>query len=265
MNLADARLVLRPRSQAELLDLAAQWCFSRDWALYTRLSAMVLLPSLSVCIVARWLGEWTWPQVWGLAIALATLSQGVFTVATSRALFERDVVATDVLRRFGQRLPSYLGALVITRLMLMVGAMTVLLLPWAWGKVVFVHEASLLEGSSSFRATERAWNMARSHATQLLLLLGGMASALAFAVSAAELLGHGLVEFVLQLQRPFGSLWDDGGSLYALVGFHVAIPYLAVARFLGYVDQRTRGDGWDLQLRLMALATEHADSVRRGS
>jgi hypothetical protein len=49
------------------------------------------------------------------------------------------------------------------------------------------------------------------------------------------------------------------------VGFHAAIPYLAVARFLGYVDHRTRGDGWDIQLRFMALAAEETPAQRRGS
>jgi len=262
MNLADARVVLRPRGQGELLDLAALWCFAADRALYARLAAVVLLPSLAACCAARWLGQWSWWEVWGLAIGLCTVAQGAFTVATSRALFEHDVRARDVLRRFGRRLPSYLGALVITRVILAIGAVTFVLLPAAWARTIFVHEASLLEGSGPMAATRRAIGMARGSVTELLLLLGGMGLAMGFGVGAVELLGHGLVEFVLQLGRPFGALWDDGGSLYALLGFHLAIPYVAVARFLGYVDQRTRGDGWDIQLRLMALMGEHAPSRR---
>lgn len=265
MNLADARVVLRPRTHAELLDLAALWCFAADRWLYARLFALVLLPSLLGCTAARWLGHWSWGEVWLLAAALATVTQGVFTVATSRALFERDVRAGLVLRLFLRRLPAYLGALVLTRAILLAGALTVVLLPFAWVRVAMVHEASLLEGASPLKASERAWQLARHRGGELALLLGGLLLALMAAIGAAELLGHGLVEVVLQLGRPLGELWEDGGSLFALVGFHAAIPYLAVARFLGYVDHRTRGDGWDIQLRFMALAAEEPTTTGRAA
>lgn len=263
MNLADARVVLRPRGEGELLDLAALWCFGADRLLYARLAAIVSVPSLLVCVAARWVLDGSWLQVWLLAAAMATLSQGVFTVATSRALFERDVSAWTIVRQFMGRVPAYVGALLVTRLILAAGALMVVLLPGAWARVAFVHEACLLEGASSLTAAERAWRMARHRGVDLLLLLGGLGLALVASIGGVELLGHGLVEFVLQLGRPFGSLLSDGGSLYALIGFHVAIPYIAVARFLGYVDQRTRGDGWDIQLRFMALVAQGSETPGR--
>ncbi|MEZ4429303.1 MAG: hypothetical protein R3A51_16640, partial [Nannocystaceae bacterium] len=64
MNLADARVVLRPRSQGELLDLAALWCFAADRRLYARLAGLVLLPSLGLCAAARWIGAYRWLDVW---------------------------------------------------------------------------------------------------------------------------------------------------------------------------------------------------------
>lgn len=265
MNLADARVVLRPRTLGEILDLAALWCFGADRRLYARLAAAVLLPSLLLCVAVRWWGQWSWAEVWALAVVLGTFSQGVFTVATSRALFERDVRARVVLRQFLRRLPAYVGAVVVSRSILVVGAITVVLLPSAWSRVAMVHEACLLEGASPVAATERAWQLARFRGTELVLLLGGLGLALVGCIGAVELLGHGVVEMVLQLGRPFGELLEDGGSLYALLGFHVAVPYVAVARFVGYVDQRTRGDGWDIQLRFMALAAEDHAAERRAS
>ncbi len=154
----------------------------------------------------------------------------------------------------------------LTRLILAAGALTLVALPWAWVRVAMVHEASLLEGSNAFAATTRAWQLARGRGLDLAQMLGGLGLAMVGGIAVAELLGHGLVEVVLQLGRPLGELLEDGGSLYALVGFHAVIPYVAVARFLSYVDQRTRGDGWDIQLRFMALAAEaEADAVRRAS
>ncbi len=264
MNLAQARVVLRPRTQGEILDLAALWCFAADRWLYARLAAVVQLPALLLCLAVQTYGGWTWPQVWLLAIALCTVTQGVFTVATARAMFEPHVAARTVLTQFSRRLPSYLVALVISRVVLLVGAVTVVLLPAAWARVAFVHEASLLEGASPISGTERAWRLGGVHATEVVLLLGGLGLALFGGVVAVELLGHGIVEFVLQLGRPFGALFDEGGSPYALLGFHLAVPYLAVGRFVGYVDRRTRGDGWDIQLRMMALAQDEG-SKRRAS
>ena len=66
----------------------------------------------------------------------------------------------------------------------------------------------------------------------------------------------------MQLGRPVGSLFDNGGSTYALLGYFLSVPYVASARFLGYVDSRTRREGWDIQVRFAALlqraATEEA-------
>jgi len=255
VNLAEIRVVLRPRTQAELLDLAALWCFAVDRGLFARLAAAVLLPSLALCAAARGLGGWAWVDVWILAVAVATVTQGVFTVAASRALFSREVAVGEVLRTFVGRLPAYLGALVITRVILGLAALTAVLAPPAWARIAFVHEACLLEGASPVDAAKRAWALARSRGVEVMILLGGIGVALAVMVAASELLGRALVEFILQLPGVFGGLLE-GGSYYALVGFHAAIPYVAVARFLGYIDQRTRGDGWDIQLRFMALANE---------
>ena len=84
-------------------------------------------------------------------------------------------------------------------------------------------------------------------------LLSLLATQAGFIVTA-EFLGHGLVDEVLQLGKPFGSLFSNGGSPYALAGFFLSVPYVATARFLSYVDARTRADGWDVQLRFMAIA-----------
>ena len=164
-------------------------------------------------------------------MTLATVTQGIFTVATSRALFERDVRARAVLAHFMRRLPSYLGALVVTRVILVAAAATFVLLPWAWVRVAMIHETSLLEAGAPIAATRRAWRLAGERSTEVALVLGGLALALAVGIVAVEQLGHGIVDFVLQLDPAARRVVDDGGSVFALVGFHLAIPYIAVARF----------------------------------
>src|SRR5262249_40877626 len=94
-------------------------------------------------------------------------------------------------------------------------------------------------------------------------LLCSLLVAQAVFVGVAELIGQGIVEGVLQLGRPFGSLVPDGGSVFALVGFFLSIPYVASARFLKYTDIRTRKEGWDIQLKFTAI--QAADQARRGA
>jgi hypothetical protein len=74
------------------------------------------------------------------------------------------------------------------------------------------------------------------------------------AVVLVDLLGGQLLEFVFQLGRPLGSLFQDGGSAFAILGLLLAVPLSAAMRFLGYIDLRTRSEGWDIQLRFAAWA-----------
>jgi hypothetical protein len=259
VNLLEARIVLRPRTLAEVLDLATRWCFGVHRVIHARLAAVLLLPSFVACVAAHALLGWSWPSVWMLAAGLALVTQGAFTIASGRLLFERDVSARSVLLDYARQLPSYLVVLVASRVMLVVG---VFVLPLAWMRVAFVHEASLLEKQGPVAALRRASRLGARRGGETLLLLGALGLATLAAVCAAELVGHGLVDFVLQLGRLGGDLLDDGGSIHALLGMHIAIPYVAVARFCRYVDERTRSDGWDIQLRFMALAAEHEASRR---
>ena len=47
-----------------------------------------------------------------------------------------------------------------------------------------------------------------------------------------------------------------------MLGALLCIPVAAAMRFLYYIDLRTRKEGWDIQLRFVALA-EQASSGRR--
>ena len=261
MNLSDARIVLRPRSLGETLDLALRWQASVGGGLYLRLWALCMLPAAVGCWAAQEFLDWEWPAVWTLAVGLATLLQGVFTVAASRLMFERDVATVSVLDQFLRRLPVYLLALFISRLYLFVGALLVVLIPWAWAHVAFVHEALLLEGQGAVAGVKRAGNFASGHHGRVIVMLMCQGLALCAFVMGADQVGYALFDFVLQIGRPFGELWEDGGSLFALLGFFGAVPYLVTVRFLQYIDARTRTDGWDIQLTFLArVVADREDS-----
>ena len=253
MNLLDSRVVLRLRTVPDVLDLAYVYC-TKNQRTYQKLAAILLVPCLAICLVARYLLGWHWGFVWLCAVVLGGVAQGAFTLAAGQLLFSKEAPLRPLLGRYFRRLPSYLAALFITRLLIAVGALPFfLLVPSAWVRVVFVHEVSLLETASAGEAFARSGRFVKRQAGAVIGLLVCLLLSHAGFVLVVEALGKGLVEFVLQLGRPFGSLLDDGGSVYALSGFFLAIPYVASARFLKYTDIRTRKEGWDIQLRFKAI------------
>jgi hypothetical protein len=267
MKLDEARVVLRPRSLAEILDLALRFASDPAATIYAKLAALTLLPAWVLSLAAHWGLGWSWGAVWLLALAFATPIQGVFTVAVGKMMFAEQVTVREIMREYLRRFPAYFGALLITRVQIAVLSCAVfLILPplWIWGRTLHVHEACLLEQAGPSDAVKRAARMVEQRvlpAAGTLMLLS--LAAAGFVCVAEALLNYGLFEFVLQVGMPFGSLLHEGGSAAALLGLFLAVPYWATARFLLFVDLRTRRDGWDIQLRFMALASQAEPEVAK--
>jgi hypothetical protein len=261
VNVGDARVVLRLRTLSDILDLAFRVLFVHR-RLFLRLGLLLLLPCLGVCCALRYYLGWSWKGVWVVGVLLGGLVQGGFTVAVGQLVFAETLSARAVLRRFVSRLPAYAATMLLSRLYAALGllAMTVGLLA-TWPRVLYAGEATLLEGASPGQAFARSLKLVRRQFGPTLGLLLALLCAQFGFVVAAELLGQAAVEFVLQLGQPLGSLWSDGGTVYALAGFFVSVPYVAVARFLKYIDIRTGKEGWDIQLKFAAL--QAADEAAR--
>jgi len=259
VNLGASAIVLRPRTLAEELDLACRLSMSLAFGLYARLSALILLPIWAGCVALRYAAGWSWPAVWAVAVASSAVVQGVFTVAVGRLLFSEALGAGQVLRLFGRRLGSYLVMLFLSRALLATSCLPFFMgLPFVWPRLVFVHEASLLEAAGPAEAIARSSRFIGGRAMSVLGVLVALLLTQAGFIITAELLCQGLVAEVLQLGKPFGALFADGGSPYALAGLLLSVPYVSTARFLDYIDARTRADGWDIQLRFMAIAAAEA-------
>lgn len=261
MDLKTCRVVLRPRSTAELFDLGLRFTYGHAAPLYRRLAWWLLVPAWSGLVVLRFGMGLDWVWVWAAALGVTFPLQGVFTIAASKLMFATQVRVGEVLRDYVRRLPSYLVAIVLSWIVLAFGwALFWLVVPlfWAAARVAHVHEASLLEHAGPFGALARAkrivaLDMMATVWMQVQLLLHTVAFVLVF-----EAIGNtGIVEFVLQLGAPLGKL-EWGGSAFALLGLLASIPYTATVRFLAYIDRRTRADGWDVQVECMAIAAQEA-------
>lgn len=258
MNLEGARVVLRTRTPSEIFDLAVRFCASIGLSLYLKLGAIVLVP----CVLATgWfhydVSDGEWAGTWTFAALLAAFAQSVFTVAASRLLFESKPRVGAILLHSLRRLPALLGALILHGLLLGAGMFVVVGSFFVWIWHTYLYEAVLLEQQGPGAALGRASALIkRKFGTGLVVCTGSAAIVILFIV-CAEALGQGLLGFVLQLGKPFGELTEDGGTPFAVIGCFAALPLVATARFLSYIDGRTRQDGWDIQLRFMGIAAGH--------
>jgi hypothetical protein len=258
MNLEGARVVLRPRTQSEIFDLAFRFCAALAPGLYIRLGLIVLLPCLAACGYIYAVADGEWGVVWTFAFLLAAFVQGVFTIAASRLLFEAQPRALGIVLHALRRLPALFGALLLHSILLTIGGFVLIGSFFVWVWHTFLYEAVLLEQQGPISALRRASALVKHKFGSAVGTCTGSAAVIVLGVVSAELLLGSLVEWVLQLGKPFGTLWVDGGSPYAIIGLFAALPLVATARFLGYIDGRTRQDGWDIQLRFMGIAAANA-------
>jgi hypothetical protein len=263
VNLRAARVVLRQRSLADVLDLALPLCVVGRRPLGAA-ALLVLGPIAAAAAVARLAGKWSWPAVWVLVLEASLLLDGVFTVVLGDLLFRepREISAFASLRRFLGRAFTVATAVVARQVVLAVSCAIVVAPLFAAPSTQLLPEALLLESATWGRAWTRSRALTRNRggfafglwlATLALPVLGAI---------AGDQLGNAALGMGLQLGRPTGDLFTDGGSGFAVLGALLAVPVAASARFLGYIDLRTRKEGWDIQLRFMALAAESSTGRR---
>ena len=255
MNLGDSAVVLRPRTISEIADLAFRVCFSVAFRLYLLLSLFTLLPALVLCLSLHYWADLTWAQVWLVAILVAPFVEAVYSIAVSQLMFSPALGPKPVFALMRKRFWSLVWSLVIRAVGGLIGLLTIfILMPFVFIRLLLLDEACLLEGLSGNRAYERSHRLVENRGSGsgfLMVLL--LATIRIGGVILTELMCDGLVGDLLQLGRPFGWLFRDGGSPASLAGFFLAVPLVATVRFLYYIDSRTRADGWDIQLRFHGI------------
>lgn len=254
MNVLSTRVALRERTLSEVFDLAFRFVITRGGRKYLQLWWLSCAPPLALCWWLRYVGaDWLW--VWLAAAVGFVLAQIPFTLAASRLLLEDSLALRAVVRAWLLKIPSQLWAHAVGALVIGGSAALIAPLPFLATRALFFPEITLLEGAGVLRAFERGGRMARARFAETLQSAVLLLAVWAFFVLGAEVTGHALVEDLLSLPPPRDSL-QSGGSWFALFGFFLAVPVVATARFLAYIDGRTRREAWDVQLRFTELASE---------
>jgi hypothetical protein len=265
VNLLEARVALRPRAVSDILDLSGPFCMVHRRLLAPLALLTTAAGGLLALVCRRWLG-WSWATTW-MAVAVTLLvANGLFTQAVGELLFgaPEDLRVLGIARTFARRLLPFLAARTIQLLALGACALVVVPLPIFAARLFFVSEVVLLESGAPVASLARSSRLVLYRSLPCLGLALACACAPFLGAMAADWIGDTVVNTVFQMGQPFGSLWSDGGSAYAVAGALLSAPFVASASFLGYIDLRTRKEGWDIQLRLAALAdSEDRLRVRR--
>lgn len=261
MNVWEARVVVRERKLAEIIDLSLRFCLVLGGSLYVKLCLWLLLPSYALCWWVLHSGVAS-AQIWGcvLALVLSPLLQLPFTVAAGRLMFSAEVGLAEVLRASARLLFRIVVVRLLSLLVLLGGSLIVILVPLAIARGLYLGEVVVLEGAGPILAYKRAGRLtARRVVQSLIVWLALLLTSLAF-IAVAQVLARTLGAEGL----PIEGLSDAWGALNgeaAIAGLFLSLPLVASMRFLAYIDNRTRREGWDVQVRFLELARALGESA----
>jgi hypothetical protein len=250
---------IRERSFLDLLDLALIVARRRPLPLavsallgiapFAALNAwLVSLPSFPVgMLIYLWVLEAPW--------ATAPL-----TVMLGGLMFGERPRAGRVLATLARSLPPMLVYQGLVRGLLLISGIFYVLVPTKLG---FLNEVILLERGRWRDAVGRSSVLSRNRGGELFgqwlaqFFFGGI-FALAFWLGTGAI-GQALTKSDLTWEQPE---WSDVLGVRFQLAVWLAIAFFAVARFLSYIDQRIRLEGWEIALRLRAVGKSLEDARR---
>ena len=195
------------------------------------------------------------PALWPVLLFLeAPWATAPLTIVLGGLMFGQPPAFGSVLRRLLVALPALFLIHVFVRCAL---TMTMIFFWIVPARLWFASEVILLERSSGWGAIGRCIQLTRHRPGEFVLrwigqLFFGLIFALCFwlGTSAAA---KALFESELTWERPV--LADTSGVRFQLAVW-IAIAFFAVGRFLIYIDERIRGEGWEVRIRLQAAIRE---------
>lgn len=296
MQLDKTRIVVRERSVLEIMDLALHvlrtFLVPLSWSLVIGVLPFALLNAWLIGWMAQWnylfegIESFPLRYTWVMSLLVfieAPLATAFVTAYLGQAVFvERPSlrhVVWDVLRMTPRLIWCQLilrGVAIAGLLMLGAGgeedtyACEVFLVLLACGVALmralrpFMNEIILLERNPLFARDSNAMTIGRRSS----LLHGMVGGDLFVQWLAAAFVGVSLsIIFGYTIYFGLGAITNDFTWGYAMT--YIGIPFalwftagfLAVVRFLNYLDSRIRQEGWEVELRLRAEAARMASRL----
>ncbi|WP_010584411.1 hypothetical protein [Schlesneria paludicola] len=258
MRLEDTQLEIRPRSILECLDLAFLFC-SRHWL-------GLLLAGAAGMIPAEFFSWWIDPSDelnLYLSLLIATLLQPwatmFVTLYLGQVIFSPTLSLRRILRDAGRALPAYLAFQLLLKGLCLA---SVILSPIVFLGMYYLDEIILLEKPRLSRIWKRRTAMnsgiiGRIFSLCLIDTLIAMGGALILALSfraVTALWEDHLETSWLTDDDEFIWNWLLTDDWQGILASNLILIFLTVFRFMTYLDNRIRREGWDVELKLRAQA-----------
>jgi hypothetical protein len=252
MALDHTLVQIRERSYLDLLDLALVVVRHRPWNLALAATAgIVPFAALNSWLLHDSGSSILWPFLLFFEAPWATAP---LTIVLGRLMFDQPTSPGRVVRRLTMALPSLFFVHGLLRGLM---AATLILVPLIPCRLWFASEVILLEKSRGFKTLGRSSRLCADRSGEFFVqwlgqLLFGATFAVCFWVGT-----HEAISVLIRSDLTWNS--PDAGALQSFtfqVGVWIAIAFFAVARFLTYIDQRIRSEGWELRLRLQSVGRE---------
>jgi len=263
------QVVLRARRVDGVFDLSFAYCrqFKAD---LLRLTASLVLPAMAIIWALQSFFNLDWFLSLGLALLAAPFIESVCTVYIGRHLFSNATSVFDGLRTVAKNTGFTLTAMVLTSAPVVftlydiesvgtqiLGGLGCLIWPFLLASVLYLLPVHFLEKGSFKNSRRRAFMLIRRRFGRgLCFVLLAICLRIVVAYNV-ELVARFVTGTMLRVPELFSVASSQTPISWAVIlGVLLSSPLIAVARVFEYVDVRTTREGWDIQTRFQAIATE---------
>jgi hypothetical protein len=241
---------IRERSFLDVLDLALVVIRSEPLPLgLAALAGVLPCAALNAWLTAE--PEFPLVAYLGLLVLEVPWATAPLTVVLGGLMFGERPTAGRVARTIGRGLPAMIAYQLVVRALLLA---TFLGYPLVPSRLAFLDEVILLERGRFRSVVKRCSTLCGLRGSDLfgrwiVSVLFGVAFVVCFWVGT-DAAFNALTTSDLTWDRPG---WGDLYGLRTQAAVWLAIAFFGVARFLTYIDQRIRLEGWEVKLRLQAV------------
>jgi len=245
---------IRERRQIDLFDLALVVIRRRPWPL----ASAALCGMIPFLVLNAWLFPLFGTAGPGISLFLwwieAPMASAPLTLVLGSLMFGRMAPPRVVARQ----LAASFGTLAMTH-----GLLRFVPVYWLPPRLVFGNEVVLLERAGWLTLWKRGGNLAGGREGDLVILsIAQFGATLIFATLGYVGLGR-----LLQSVTAEKLTWDlPEATILTTLAFQipiwVGVAYFTVVRFLTYIDQRIRLEGWEVELRVRTAGEALAEARR---
>ena len=284
MQLDKTRIVIRPRSTSELLDLSLKIC-----AIYFKpllvLTALIAVPMMIVnelligYMVAEEISSYTIPS-YVAVMALLVILEGPFatmatTVFLGRMMFLQKTEVSFVLKQIRQFLHRIfwsqlclrgviLGIVIVwnaredDELLGLLWFMTIVVIIIRMARP-YINEIILLEQNPFRKKSKGVITVRRRSSALHSQSSGDLIARWLMTAPAVIFMTVSLVLSLWFVQGVITNVWNWNWlvvRVYIPLAMWLAVIYTTVLRFVSYLDLRIRREGWEVELKVQAAAEE---------